>query len=394
VNLQGATVVFLAALLLLAASLLPASAQGTVAEFLCQPHWQVGGKATYFATLIIRTTTVGNIIFEYRRIEELVWRGQVKWPEELRYLPGEAYLVRRAQLLPGPGGRYRKGMTNKAVPPAPYEHPDYIDVYTTDFVWAATVRAGGAATHISDQAQASLVLYMPTYDLLWPITPMRRQLKTFQYRDLSIEVRPEIVDLGAPLGRLASLLVADEFSYRGSRWRREAWYAPQFPVPVKRAWHFPRRSEYVELTLELMAFEPGPTTPPREVRCLAPVSVNMPSLGYFMARAGLTRERPTRPPRDSTDRFSSADSIIGYVVLEPLGQIPVGATITPRARWFREDIEIYRWSPRAVSVDPTWQWFWWRSSLPREQARPGSYALEWSLDGIVLFRIPFAISEP
>jgi hypothetical protein len=120
----------------------------------------------------------------------------------------------------------------------------------------------------------------------------------------------------------------------------------------------------------------------------------MPSLGYFMARAGLTRERPTRPPRDSTDRFSSADSIIGYVVLEPLGQIPVGATITPRARWFREDIEIYRWSPRAVSVDPTWQWFWWRSSLPREQARPGSYALEWSLDGIVLFRIPFAISEP
>jgi len=338
-NRQGATVVFQAALLLLAASLLPASGQGTVAELLCEPRWQVGDKATYFATLIIRTGTVGNIIFEYRRTEELVWRGPVKWPEKLRYLAGEVYLVKRAQLLPGPGGRYRGGFTNKEVPHAPYEHPDYIDVYTTDFVWAATVRARGAATDVSDQAQASPVSNMATYDLLWPITPMRRVLKTFDYRDLAIEVRLEIVDLGTPLGRVPSLLVADEHSYRGSRWRREAWYALQFPLDVKRAWHWPSS----ELCLEIMAFEPGPSTLPRVVSCLAPVSVNMPSLGPLIARAGLTRERPTRPPHASTQRFCQRSSksgplrtlksdpplsqVVGLLIVRWLSHLP------PRGVW-------------------------------------------------------------
>jgi len=140
---------------------------------------------------------------------------------------------------PGRGGRYRGGFTNKKVPPVPHEHLDYIDVYTTDLVWAATVRARGGATDVSDQTQASRVSNMTTYDLLWPVTPMRRVLKTFEYRDMTIEVRPEIIDLGTPLGGVPSLLVADEVSYRGSRWRREAWYALQFPVPVKRAWHRP-----------------------------------------------------------------------------------------------------------------------------------------------------------
>lgn len=387
---HGVILAIQVALLLSAAGLQPTSGQGTPVEFLCQPRWIVGDKASYFATLVIGTGSVGNVIYEYVRTDRLVWRGTVQWPEGLRYPARDAALVKRDQLRPAPAGRYRGGFTNKAVPRPPYEHDDYIDVLTGDFVWAATVASTGAITDISDQRQARRVSNMPIYDLLWPITSMRRVVKTFEYREMTIEVRPESVDLSAPLGRVPSLLVADEFSYRGSRWRREAWYARQFPVAVRRSWKFPTS----ELTLELMAFEPAPGTATREVLCLSPTSTGLPSLGSLIVRAGLTRGDPARPPRDSTDRFSPAEDIAGYVVFEPLEPLPIGHSVVPQARWLRGDSEIHRWTPGPVSVDPRRDWFWWWSSLPKGENRPGTYLLEWSLGGTVVSRIPFTINEP
>lgn len=387
------TLLFVFSLLFLVGSLtLPSvyevsatQAQSVSPDYLCKPPWIVGDKATYFA--IMHIGQAGGITFDYMRVEVLVQKGNVRWSEELKYLSPDVNLVRRIQLSPAPTRRSSGAFTNLKVPPRPYEHGDYIDVFKDDNVWAATVAGGAGQSDVSNLTSARPVSNMATYDLLWPITPMRRVRQILDYRDLTVEVRTDLVDLGHPLGKLPTILVADKHSWRGGIYVRKAWYSPRFPVAVKREWQWPSS----DLRLELIGFEAGPETTRRESSCRAPMEMNLPGIGSVIVRAGLARGQPVRPPDGSIERFSPDDAVHGYVVFEP-EHTPAGST-SPHARWIREDQVVHEWSPGSRQLEPRWAWFWWVSSLPREKRQSGSYVLEWLVDGTVVAKVPFIV-EP
>lgn len=354
-------------------------------DFLCKPAWRVGDIIASFAILVIRTATVGNIIFEYLRTEQLVWKGEVRLPQGLS-VAGEAFVFKRLQLRPATQKRYRHGFSNLDRPPAQYDGVDFIDVYTGTYQYAATLRLrSGLPATWSDLSSAQRVGNMTTDGgPTWPLIPGSRTVKTFEFRDMTIEVRPEVVTL-ASMGALPALMVSDEVSYQGARWIRRAWWSARVPYPLRREWRWPSH----DLSLELEEFRPASLGPPQPAEVEVPTII--PSIGPACVRAGFTDVRPEQPPQRGADTFRIGSAVHAYLV----ASVPVlreDVVVSPVVCLLKEAVEVDRWTSPPVRLHAGWDHFWFFRTYGPGRLEPGSYMVEWLIEGQRVATAPFAVS--
>lgn len=119
--------------------------------------------------------------------------------------------------------------------------------------------------------------------------------------------------------------------------------------------------------------------------------VNVPGLGLITGRVGFSRTEPRDAPNpdQSVSAFRTGEDVYSYVILRS-SALSSDVSYGVRARWLREGGEAWQWrgSRRAQQG---WTSTWWWSSPPRNRYQPGSWAVEWFVNDVLVARGTFRI---
>ncbi len=119
--------------------------------------------------------------------------------------------------------------------------------------------------------------------------------------------------------------------------------------------------------------------------------VYVPALGPVAARGGMVKTEPNSPPQESTSVFSAQDEIWAFVAYD-FAPLPKDVTVIHKVRYLRNGAEVYQYfAPGGRLFRANSNNYWAKIRLPSDKVQPGDYTVEWSIDDVVLIKVPFKI---